>query len=596
MVGQLLGVAQLLPQLLGHVGGKWVQQLQQQLVLGLGRTPLIAQRVDVDHQLGNGGVGLQRVNVLADLLDGAVGNGLQLGADALAGNELLAHRPDLIEEALAALDGGGVPRGGLLKVADEHLIQAQRVGTVLVDHIVGVDDVAEGLGHLDDGVLGHLAVLLDKGLARALLVAVLGQQALALGIGLVLKGMGVQAQDHAVGGTLLVRLLGGHNADVIQELVPETAVQQVQGGVLHAAVVPVHRRPVLQRLLGGNGILAVRIHVAQEVPGRTGPLGHGIGLTGRGAAAAGAGGLDPVGVAGQRGLAVGARLKVGDVGQRQGQAAFGQGLPAALLALDHGDGFAPVALAAEHPVAQLVVDLILALAVAFQPLDHLFLGVGDGQAVEEAGVDQRAGGNVGEGSLVEVRRRSALDDLDDGQTELLGELPVAGVVGGHGHDGAGAVGCQNVVGDKDGDLLAVDGVDALDALDDNAGLFLVQLGALEVRLAGGLLLIGGDGVGVPDKARVDPLFDEGVLGADDHVGRAEQRVRAGGVDRQGVARGGVEVDLGAVAAADPVALLGLDAVISPVTQPNDLSATFDKYNPEITDANTAITPDAFNKK
>ena len=57
-------------------------------------------------------------------------------------------------------------------------------------------------------------------------------------------------------------------------------------------------------------------------------------------------------------------------------------------------------------------------------------------------------------------------------------------MGGHGHDGAGAVGCQDVVGDKDGDLLAVDGVDALDALDDNAGLFLVQLGALEVRLAG----------------------------------------------------------------------------------------------------------------
>ena len=36
-------------------------------------------------------------------------------------------------------------------------------------------------------------------------------------------------------------------------------------------------------------------------------------------------------------------------------------------------------------------------------------------------------------------------------------------------------------------------------------------------------------------------FDEGVLGADDHVGRAEQRVRAGGVDRQGVARGGVKL-------------------------------------------------------
>ena len=51
-----------------------------------------------------------------------------------------------------------------------------------------------------------------------------------------------------------------------------------------------------------------------------------------------------------------------------------------------------------------------------------------------------------------------------------------------------------------------------------------------------------------------------MLGADDHVGAAEQRVRAGGVDSQGIAGGGVEVDLGTMAAADPVALLGLDAV------------------------------------
>lgn len=48
---------------------------------------------------------------------------------------------------------------------------------------------------------------------------------------------------------------------------------------------------------------------------------------------------------------------------------------------------------------------------------------------------------------------------------------------------------------------------------------------------------------------------------------------------------------------DTTFAISLDAPkISPVTQPNDLSATFDKYNPEITDANTAITPDAFNKK
>ena len=53
----------------------------------------------------------------------------------------------------------------------------------------------------------HLfAVLLDQSFAGSLFAAVLGQQALALGIGLVFKGMGVQAQDHAVGGTLLVQM------------------------------------------------------------------------------------------------------------------------------------------------------------------------------------------------------------------------------------------------------------------------------------------------------------------------------------------------------------------------------------------------------
>ena len=37
------------------------------------------------------------------------------------------------------------------------------------------------------------------------------------------------AQNHAVAGALLVGLLGGRHADVVQELVPEPGVEQVQG-------------------------------------------------------------------------------------------------------------------------------------------------------------------------------------------------------------------------------------------------------------------------------------------------------------------------------------------------------------------------------
>ena len=262
----------------------------------------------------------------------------------------------------------------------------------------------------------------------------------------------------------------------------------------------------------------------------------------------------------QRGLAVRARLKVGDVRQSQRQAALGQGLPAALVAVHHGDGLAPVTLTAEHPVAQLVVDLIAALAVFFQPCDHLLFGIDHGQAVQEAGVDQRTGSNIGKGSLVQIGRGVALDHLDDGQAELLGEFPVAGIVGRHGHDGAGAVGGQNVVGDEDGDLGLVDRVDAHHTVQLHAGLFLVQLAALKVALAGSFGLISLDGIGVLDNALFQPCLEQGVLRGDDHVGSTEQGIAAGGVHGQGVPCSGAEVHLGAMAAADPVALLGLDTV------------------------------------
>ena len=57
-----------------------------------------------------------------------------------------------------------------------------------------------------------------------------------------------------------------------------------------------------------------------------------------------------------------------------------------------------------------------------------------------------------------------------------------------------------------------------------------------------------------------PLFDEVVLWGEDHVGGAEEGVGAGGEDDDVVAGGGFEGDFGAGGAADPVFLLGLDAV------------------------------------
>ena len=70
----------------------------------------------------------------------------------------------------------------------------------------------------------------------------------------------------------------------------------------------------------------------------------------------------------------------------------------------------------------------------------------------------------------------------DRQVERLGELEVALVVAGDGHDRAGAVAHQHVVGDPDRDRLAVHRVDGVGAGED-AGLGLGQVGAVEVALA-----------------------------------------------------------------------------------------------------------------
>ena len=95
-----------------------------------------------------------------------------------------------------------------------------------------------------------------------------------------------------------VGLLGVDDADVIEELVPEAAVQQMQRGVLHAAVVPVDGQPVVELLAVRQTLVVMRIAVAHIVPARAGPVGHGVYLALGGTAALGAGGVDPVGRAG----------------------------------------------------------------------------------------------------------------------------------------------------------------------------------------------------------------------------------------------------------------------------------------------------------
>jgi hypothetical protein len=132
------------------------------------------------------------------------------------------------------------------------------------------------------------------------------------------------------------------------------------------------------------------------------------------------------------------------------------------------------------------------------------------------------------------------DDLHDGQVEGSGEVEVALVVGGHGHDRPGAVTHEHVVGNEDRDRFAVDRVGGERAGED-PGLVLGVGLAVQIGTVAGHGHVGGStasaGVGgarrsttsgVPSgQAVAVSASDHRVLGCHHHVGGAEQACRAG---------------------------------------------------------------------
>ncbi len=128
------------------------------------------------------------------------------------------------------------------------------------------------------------------------------------------------------------------------------------------------------------------------------------------------------------------------------------------------------------------------------------------------------------------------------------------------HDGPRAVARQHVVRNEDRDLAPVHGVDPRHAREAHARLFLVQLRALEVALAGRLLLVGGDFRGVLDRPVREPFRHLRVLRRKHHVRRAEQRVAPRRVDRDLRPGRRAEIHQRPRRLADPVALHLLDAL------------------------------------
>ena len=193
--------------------------------------------------------------------------------------------------------------------------------------------------------------------------------------------MRIQSQNHAMGSSLGIGFRTRHRLLIIEEFMPEPGIQQVQCGMLHTAVVPVYRHPVIQCLFAGQCLFIIRICIAQEIPGRPCPLGHGIGLPLCRPAAAGTGCIDPISHQRQRRLSGICGHITLHFRQFQRQFTLIKRHIAALLTVYDRDWLAPVTLSGEYPVTQFKVCLGTAHTLFFQNGNHLLFGIRHAESV-----------------------------------------------------------------------------------------------------------------------------------------------------------------------------------------------------------------------
>ena len=129
----------------------------------------------------------------------------------------------------------------------------------------------------------------------------------------------------------------------------------------------------------------------------------------------------------------------------------------------------------------------------------------------------------------------------------------------HCHDCSGSVGHQNIIGNPDRNLLAVDRIDGGQTFDLHAGLLLGKLCSLKIRLLGCLVAVCRNHIPVFQFILV--FVDDRMLRGYNHVSNTEQCIAAGRVYTKLIllALDG-EIHLGALGFADPVLLGYLDAL------------------------------------
>ena len=211
----------------------------------------------------------------------------------------------------------------------------------------------------------------------------------------------------------------------------------------------------------------------------------------------------------------------------------------------HGDGFTPISLSREEPIAKFIGNLVGPLAHLDEPVRDGLSGLIVSKTIGKFGVDVPSLSFVGR--LADI----AFDDLDHGDVMLFGEFIVTLIVGGNGHDGACGIGREDIVPDIDRDFLPVDGIDGIRAEEDSR-LFLASVRSFHVRFLGAGLDVRLDfrfSVGFRQSS------DQRMLRCQDAIGAPEKGIRTRREDVEGkFLPHHVESDQGTFAPPDPVSL------------------------------------------
>ena len=250
------------------------------------------------------------------------------------------------------------------------------------------------------------------------------------------------------------------------------------------------------------------------------------------------------------------------------QIALGNGRHRAILLVEHRDRNPPVTLPRDEPIAEAPVDRLIAEALIAKKAHHPRVGLAVGLAVEWPGVLHHPVLDIGlgHGGALEAAL-GMLDDHLDLNAVLAGKQEVALIVGRNPHDDARPILHQGVVGDEEPHAVTVHRVNGeVAGIDPGFFFFIAHPLGRALGLHGGN---GGANLAGP-RVSLEELFDQRMLGGQNHEGDAIDCVGARGEDRERLARRlEPEVDARALAPAEPVALLLLD-VLGPSGEPVEI--------------------------